>query len=301
MPLPIVAIVAEDSRLPAEARSAIVASCARVSGQGRCVAGSDPYAPAARYLAVVTVAADGKLRVDLRLRRDSASRGARDLVFPDTKLGDEHWNSAGLVIAALVADADANADADAPPSQEKALAAPILKAEPSRTRTRSDVWLRVAVCGVAAPGFDFDPWRLGAEVRLAAGSRRFLLYPLLAARWTFASGRAHTRATSEAFGLGLRLIDQDDSVDLNLEVVGMSDTLLISATTREGTQESFRTRYGARLGLSSNVQLMSRLRAFLGAEVSWLGERAVLEIDGERLGAEPRYVPGFALGLSLGF
>jgi hypothetical protein len=46
---------------------------------------------------------------------------------------------------------------------------------------------------------------------------------------------------------------------------------------------------------------VSRFHAFFGAEVSWLGERAVLELDGERLGAEPRFVPGFALGLSLGF
>jgi hypothetical protein len=299
MPLPVVAITAEDGRLPAEARAAIVASCARVSGQGHCVERGDPYAPAARYLAVVTVPADGKLRVALRLRGDNALRSARDLVFSEARLGEEHWNSTGLVIAALVADADA--DADARPIREKALAAPLLKAEPNRTPARSDVWLRVAVCSVAAPGFGFDPWRLGAEMRLAAGSRRFLLYPLLATRFSLASGRARTRAFSEALGLGLRLIDQDDGVGLNLEVAGVSDTLLISAATREGTQESFRTRYGARLGLSSTVRLVSRLHAFFGAEVSWLGERAVLEIDGERLGAEPRYLPGFALGLSLGF
>ena len=297
MPLPVVAIVAEDSRLPVEAGAAIVASCARVSGEALCVRQSDALAPAARYLAVVSVTPEGKLHLALRSRVDGSVQRERDLVFVSSSFGPEHYNSAGLVIAALVADAEPPPTVESPAPRPAAAdiarsAAPVQRA----------VWVRVDISAVATPGFDFDPWRVGGELKLAFGSASFPLYPVVAVRWLTANGRVQSRALSTAIGAGVRLIHlSEDKVALRLELAAVSGTLLASATTNKGAEQSFRTRYGARLGLSSSFRLAPALQAFLGAEASWFGQRAAVELDGQRLGAEPRYVPGFATGLSLSF
>src|SRR3954466_14624369 len=102
MPLPVVAIVTDDSRLPLDATAAIVSSCAHVSGAGLCVGEGDPLAPAARFGAVVSLTPEGKLHVALRSRVDGTVQRERDLVFASADYGTEHWNSTGLVIAALV-------------------------------------------------------------------------------------------------------------------------------------------------------------------------------------------------------
>ncbi len=295
MPLPLVAIVAEDSRLPVDAGAAIVASCARASGEALCVRQADALAPAARYLAVVSVTPEGKLHVALRSRADGRVQRERELVFVSSNYGAEHWNSTGLVIAALVADAE-------PPPNVEALAPRPRAADTSSGRPERAVWVRVDISGVATPGFDFDPWRLGAELKLAFGSPSFPLYPAVAVRWLTANGRVQSRALSAAIGAGVRLIHLSaDRVALRLELAAVSSALLVSATTNDGAEQSFRTRYGARLGLSSSFRLAPALHAFLGAEASWFGQRAAVELDGHRLGAEPRYVPGFATGLSLTF
>ncbi len=297
MPLPVVAIVAEDTRLPFEAAPAIVASCARVSGEARCVRQADPLAPAASYLAVVSVTPEGKLHVALLSRADGSVQRERDLVFVSSSFGAEHWNSAGLVIAALVADAEP------PPTVESPAPRPAAAdISASAAPVRRGMWVRVDISGVATPGFDFDPWRLGAELKLAFGSPSFPLYPAVAVRWLTANGRVQSQALSVAAGAGIRLIHlSEDKVALRLELAAVSGTLLVSATTSNGTEQSFRTRYGARLGLTSSFRLAPPLHAFLGAETSWFGHRAALELDGQRVGAEPRYVPGFTLGLSLTF
>ncbi len=103
MPLPLVAIIAEGGPWPVEARPAIVESCAKALGAALCIGEGEALAPAARYLALVSLGLDGKLRVNLRSRGDNLPRGDRDLAFTSPELGSEHWNSTGLVVAALVA------------------------------------------------------------------------------------------------------------------------------------------------------------------------------------------------------
>jgi hypothetical protein len=296
MPLPVVAIAVEDNRLPADAGAAIVASCARVSGAAHCVREGDPLSPAARYLAVVQVSAGGKLHVALHARSDQALQAERDLVFVSSSYGSEHWNSAGLVIAALVADAE-------PPAAETRASTPLVhNAQQPTAHAAPGVWVQVDISGVATPGFNFDPWRVGAETKLAFGSPRSAFYPVLALRWSTASGRVDSRALDAALGAGARLIHlEEDKVVLRLELSAVSDTLLVSATTREGAQQSFRNRLGVRVGLRSSLRLAAPLHAVFGAEATWLSHRAAVEIDGQRLGAEPRYLPGFTVGLSLAF
>lgn len=296
MPLPVVAIAVEDNRLPVDAGAAIVASCARASGAALCVREGDPLSPAARYLAVVQLSAEGKLHVALRARVDQALQSERNLVFVSSSYGPEHWNSAGLVIAALVADAE-------PPSLEPREAKPSVQtAQPRTAPATQGLWVHVDISGVATPGFDFDPWRFGAETKLAFGSPRSAFYPALALRWLTANGRVDSRALDVALGGGARLIHlEEDKVVLRLELSLVGDTLLVSAPTRDGEEQRFRNRFGARLGLSSSLRLAAPLHVHFGAEATWLGHRAAVEIDGQRLGAEPRYVPGFTLGLSLAF
>jgi hypothetical protein len=296
MPLPLVAIAVEDNRLPADAGAAIVASCARVSGAALCVREGDALSPAARYLAVVQLSAERKIHVSLRARFDQALQSERDLVFVSSSYGAEHWNSAGLVIAALVADAE-------PPAIEPRATKPPVPAAQQRTAPAAQgLWVQVDIMGVGSPGFDFEPWRFGAETKLAFGSPRSAFYPALALRWLTANGRVDSRALGAALGAGARLIHlEDDKVVLRLELTAVADTLLVSAMTRDGEQQSFRNRFGARVGLSSSLRLVAPVHVLFGAEATWLGQRAAVEIDGQRLGAEPRYVPGFTLGLRLAF
>ncbi len=296
MPLPVVAIIAEGRPLPVEARPAIVASCAKALGEALCIGESDALGPAARYLAVVSVGLDGKLRVNLRSRRDNVPRGERDLVFASAELGPEHWNSAGLVVAALVADAEQTAAAWAPPP------------EPPRTR-EADVnppgpvglWARVSVTVVVSPGFDFDPWRLGPTLRFAAGSPHGLFYPVLTTRWLTASGLVRSDVVNGALGVGARVINLAERLELDVEFSGVADALMVSAVSQGTTEQSFRVRYGARLGVSSSVRFAGSVHGFGGVDATWLGNRAILELDGQRLGVEPRYSPGFEVGLRLTF
>jgi len=294
MTLPVVAIVAEGDALPAEARPAIVASCAKALGESLCVEQGTSLAPAARYLAVVMLGARGKLRVNLRLRSDNQKQGHgdRELVFSSGDLGPEHWNSTGLVVAALVADAEQAVATQPTPLPRKAEVSP---------PATGNVWARVGLTVVASPGFDFDPWRLGPTLRVSFGFGREVLYPVLTSRWLTASGQVRSDVVSGAAGVGWRVIQLADRLELDLELAGVVDTLLVSAPSQDRTEQSFQVRYGARLGVSSSLRLSGVLHAFGGVEATWLGNRAILELDGKRLGAEPRYLPGFEVGLRLTF
>lgn len=298
MPLPIVVIVAEDPAVPVPARSVVVASCVRVSGEGRCVEATHPYASAAPYSAAVTVLRDGRLMVQLRSRSDQVLRADRELVFSGATLGDEHWNAAGLVIAALIADVEgARASLEpAPPTTQSAAAAP--QSDAGRAR---DPWLSAAWCAVISQGFSFDPWRLGTEFRVFARLGHAALYPVLSTRWSSASGLVQSRTLSAALGLGYERFVLPNVLAASVETSLVSDTLLVSATTPDGPEQSYRFRYGGRLGVGFNLRLVSELRGLVGAEASWLNRRAVLVLNGERLGAEPRFMPGFTLGLSYRF
>jgi hypothetical protein len=300
MPLPLVAISVEDSRLPADAAQVIVASCARVSGNSRCVEERNSLAPAALYAASVHVIGDGKLHVALRRRHDNQPLAERELVFASTDLSREHYNSAGLVVAALVADAE---PPFAPLEHASSRPAAATTLPPGTTMTPAaagrDVWARVDMAGLACRGFGFDPWRLGLQTKFAFGAGHFALYPVLAVRWSTASGQVEAKGFSAALGFGARLIEPEDRLGLELELSAVSDSLLVSAATAQGTEQSFRSRLGARLALTSSFRLVSEVYAVAGADTTWLSHRAVVEVDGERVGAEPRYVPGFTLGLSV--
>ena len=299
MPLPLVAISVEDSRLPADAAQVIVASCARVSGNSRCVDERNALAPAAVYAASVHVTDDRKLHVALRRRQDNQPLAERDLVFASAELSREHYNSAGLVVAALVADAE-------PPFTEpeharSGSAATTLPPDTTTTPAAAgrDVLARVDMAGLACRGFGFDPWRFGLQTKFAFGARHFPLYPVLTARWSTASGQVEVEGFSAALGFGARLMALEDRLGLELELLAVSDSLLVSAATAQGTDQSFRSRFGARLALNSTFRLVSEVYAVAGADTTWLSHRAVVEVDGERVGAESRYVPGFTLGLSV--
>ncbi len=288
MPLPIVAIEAENSQLGPDARQTIVASCSGVLGAASCVGGEDPLAPAARYVALILPGSEAKLRVALRRRADDAPQGLHTLAFASPTLGLEHWNSTGLIVAALVADAEQST----PPPARTPEKPPAKAHEPP-----AQLWLKVGAGVVASPGFDFDPWRIGPYLRVAGGKRNFPLYPVLALRWVGASGRVRSDALSGALGVGAQLVGLGDQLELDLELSAVTDALLVSA----GTEQGFSARYGARAGLASAVKLGAFLQAVVGVDTTWLAARTSLELDGQRLGAEPHFWPGFEAGLRLAF
>lgn len=295
MPLPLVAVVASSGEFAPDAKTTIVASCQGVIGEARCVDAEDPLAPAARYLALVEVFGEGRLRVKLTSRADDRPRGERDLAFLAPNLGLEHWNSAGLVVAALVVDAEQAVAVIPEPAPSFSKPCPACPAD-------LGMWVRVGLAGATSPGFDFGSWRIGPSLNLAFGSQTGFLYPVLTARWLGSPGeKVRSDVTSAALGLGGRLIRHRDVLELNLEAAAVAETLLVALKKPGQTEQRFRVRYGARLGLTSSLKLASPFHAYAGVELTWLGRRAIVEVAGERLGTELRYFPGFEGGLRLIF
>jgi hypothetical protein len=94
-------------------------------------------------------------------------------------------------------------------------------------------------------------------------------------------------------------MELEGRLGFELELSAVSDSILVSAVTAQGTEQSFRSRFGARLAFSSSFRLVSEVYAVAGADTTWLSHRAAVEVDGKRVGTEPRYVPGFTFGLSV--
>jgi hypothetical protein len=284
---------------------ATLRSCNLALGPGRCRTGAGPDGELEHsYIAELRAPADAENLVTIELKEGSepfALVATRSLSFHDSDMPDHRWATAGVVIAALVVSAETastlqrenepvEASPPEPPSEPPPTPprrAPAPTRPPVPELPPAGLAFRLDLAGLAGPGFDTGPWRIGGQLRSSlAGSQ----LPALA--WV-SVGAARSEGTfavnwySGHAGLGLHFPTGLPLVDIEGRLGGSAS--FVQATAREGSEQQTESawRWGAVGALDIVVLASEHLHTVVSCQATATWPVLDVELRNELVGREP--------------
>jgi len=273
-----------------------VSRCDKALGDGRCRRVEYGTAPGVLgYYAVLRWSEDEQLEIEFR----AASAGGallarRRLSFSANDSVESRWASAGLVVAALVAEADAGRARRTEAPQPPAHAPPrrhVVEAPPAYA------WgLDVALSSGRGLTTGAGSW--GGLLRPWFGVPTVPVIVLSSLRYAQGPDSPRLRWLSMSAGVGSRFGRPAALVNLELAGELVFERLVVAAQDPESgrSETGGQTRFGGRLGLNLALRASDCFRVLLGADVATLTPPVKIEVRDEVVGREPLVRAGVSVG-----
>lgn len=295
---------------PPDLVAVVTGTCSAALGDGACVVADLDASP--RYFAVVRWGGeDGvSLRVELRdASRVGTTLDTRLISFAPVDRARQRWASAGLVVAALVAQREAGVEPaplprvePLPVAEPPAVAAPPEFASTPPLETVPVAWWAVLdTAAVGGPALGGETLRLGSALRLSVAPRRDPVGLYLGGRTQVRPGIPTATWIGGDLGIVARWGAWNAAYGAELRAGATLECLSLGASEPLTGERDRRVawRAGGRLGLEAGVLLRDPLVLFAGAEASLLRPEVQIEVAGEPAGSDPPVGVGVWAGLRI--
>jgi len=338
MPL-LVAIDVPPDTLP-EYAAAVAGSCNAALGEGSCTASAvapgerppttldpvdanvepseppgtelevtEPNAPA-RWIAVVRWDdVDYRtLRIELQPGFEQPPVETRVVAFTPADPPRQRWASAGLVVAALVSRRETIPRP--PPFKPREPEPPIEPPPPESPQPLPPVqrpprhpWARIDSGGLAGPGLDSGPARLGGLLRVSVVPGNVPLALQAGGRIAARGGQPTVRWVDGSLGMTVRIGRWRAPLAAELRAEGVMERVWFTADdpTRNLSEVAKRWRFGGRFATDAIVELSGPAAFFVGVEASILRPEVIISVGGDDIGSEPPVRWAGSTGLRVSF
>lgn len=299
-----------------DALAVLVSACTRAARDASCVLTKDASEERASAVAIVSVQAEDKMRVEVGVRQvERDSWRTKDFTFLPADETLDRWRAVGFAIGTLAeSDVPTSKPAPEPPNVE-----PPRRAPPERVREtprpapevkpRSQVF--VGASALVGPGLDTGPIRLGGGLSALLAPPRVPLFFTLganaasvvadipgAAAGAAPASSANARWYDFSLGAGVSVLGPlVEGHGLELRVAALADYFESSALAGSRSATKSRWTLGAQASLGARLQIVPGVFLTAALDGAALSGATGVRVSGQLLGTSENFRYLGSLGL----